>query len=129
MIPSNSEDIIDSRDIIERIQELRDLRDAAKDEGGSDWTEWLEGDEREELDILLDLAGQAESTPDWEFGEALIRDSYFEDYARQLAEGLGAIDPNASWPMTCIDWEQAANDLKMDYFSVDFDDVTYWIRA
>jgi hypothetical protein len=25
-----------------------------------------------------------------------------------------------------INWEAVANDLKMDYFAVDFDGVTYW---
>ena len=32
------------------------------------------------------------------------------------------------WPNTCIDWDQAAGELKMDYSAVDFDGVTYWIR-
>ena len=34
-----------------------------------------------------------------------------------------------AWPYTCIDWEQAARELRYDYTSVDFDDVTYWIRS
>ena len=28
-----------------------------------------------------------------------------------------------------IDWAQAAHELQMDYTSVDFDGVTYWIRS
>lgn len=38
-----------------------------------------------------------------------------EDFAQDFAEQLGAIDRNASWPMNCIDWKQAAKDLMMDY--------------
>ena len=35
----------------------------------------------------------------------------------------------ASLAATCIDWAQAARELRMDYTSVDFDGVTYWIRS
>ena len=38
-----------------------------------------------------------------------------EDMAQELAESIGAIDENASWPMSCIDWEQAARELMFDY--------------
>lgn len=38
-----------------------------------------------------------------------------EAFAEDLAEQVGAIDKNASWPQTCIDWEQAAKELMYDY--------------
>lgn len=38
-----------------------------------------------------------------------------EDFAMQLANDIGAIDKNASWPQSCIDWEQAAKELMYDY--------------
>ncbi len=60
---------------------------------------------------------------------ALIHEAYFEDYARQLADDLALYnDRNVSWPYTCIDWAQAAEELKQDYTSVDFDGETYWVR-
>lgn len=58
----------------------------------------------------------------------LIRDSYFRDYAEELAEDIGAIPENRSWPMFNIDWDAAAKELQMDYSAVDFDGVTYWIH-
>ena len=76
------------------------------------------------------LQSEAEDySPDWHHGECLIRESYFEDYAQELAEDIGAIDPNAHWPNDCIDWERAARELQYDYTAVDFDGVTYWIRS
>jgi len=36
---------------------------------------------------------------------------------------------NASWPNNCIDWDEATDLLKQDYFSVDFDGVDYLIRS
>lgn len=38
-----------------------------------------------------------------------------EDFAHELADQLGYIDRNVSWPYTCIDWEQAARELMYDY--------------
>ena len=114
---TNAEDIIDSRDVIERINYLE------IDEGSLDELE------KEELANLRSLAEEAESSPDWKYGEALIRDSYFQEYAEQLAEDIGAIQKGATWPNNCIDWEEAAEQLQQDYMCVDFDGVKYWIRS
>lgn len=38
-----------------------------------------------------------------------------EDFAEEVADQLGLIDHNATWPQSCIDWEQAARELMMDY--------------
>jgi antirestriction protein len=38
-----------------------------------------------------------------------------EDFAEDMAEQLGCIDKNLSWPYTCIDWGRASRDLMMDY--------------
>lgn len=133
---SPNDDIIDSRDVIERIEELReewneatgdDWQDYALSE--DDWKVGLGEDGAEELMALLALQEEAEGyAPDWHHGSTLIRDSYFEDYARQLAEDLGCIDRESTWPNTHIDWPAAAADLQQDYTSVDFDGITYWIR-
>jgi len=113
----NTEDIIDSRDIIARIADLE------TDENG------LDECDKEELTNLRALAEEASGCSDWQFGEGLIRDSYFEDYAQEFAEDMGAIDKNSQWPNNCIDWEQATRQLQMDYMSVDFNGIEYWIRS
>lgn len=117
---SNFDDLIDSRDVIAYIAELeRLLEDVPADEAD------LYDEERDTLAALKALAEDASSSQDWTYGETLIRDSYFEQYA----EDLGLIDRNVQWPHTCIDWEAAADALQMVYTAVDFDGVTYWIRA
>lgn len=94
-----------------------------------DGTMGLDEDEQAELAALKALAEEAEGyAADWAHGETLIRDSYFKEYAQELAEDIGAINRNATWPNNCIDWDQAARELQMDYTSVEFDGVTYWIR-
>lgn len=136
---SNSDDVIDSRDVIARIQELRAELEAWHDEQDTtlsfeyalqDAANFPEhADEYAELKALEALAEEAEGyAADWQYGETLIRDSYFEQYARDFAEDIGAISKDQSWPNYCIDWERAASDLRMDYTQVDFDGVAYWIR-
>ena len=111
------DDIIDSRDIEARIEDL---------EGEDELVE----DEREELAALLALREEVKSvTGEWVYGVALINDAYFEEYARDLAEEIGAIKRNVSWPYTCIDWSAAADELRHDYASVEFCGVEYWVRS
>ena len=94
----------------------------------------LDTDETEELaelqSLLADLAGmggdeQFEGT--W-YPVTLIRDSYFKDYAQDLAEDTGMVDEKATWPMNCIDWEQAARELRYEYSAVYIGEIAYWTR-
>ncbi len=120
--PLNTDDVIDSRDVIERIEELEaELEEASRDEANNN--------DIEELTILKTLAEEGENSPDWPHGEALIRDTYFQEYAQELAEDCGMVTDGANWPNNCIDWEQAARELQMDYMNVEFDGVEYWIRV
>ena len=125
----NFDAVIDSRDVIARIEELEG--EVLNDDGVIDQSN-EDADYRDkcgELAALQALADEASGyAADWQHGEILIHDSYFKDYAMELAADIGAIDNNASWPLTCIDWDQAARELQMDYSAVDFDGVTYWIR-
>jgi antirestriction protein len=62
--------------------------------------------------------------------EYAISEWGFEDYARDLAEDIGAIsyELHNNWPLYCIDWERAARDLKMDYTSFTFDGQEWLVR-
>lgn len=93
--------------------------DSAKEDFGDD--------EQTELAELDDL--ESEIGLGWRDGESMIPESEFEDYARELAVDIGAIDKNASWPCNCIDWEEAADQLKQDYTSVSYQGEDYYVRA
>ena len=87
----------------------------------------------EELHELKKLASQCENYGDWEHGEQLIADSYFAEYAEQLADDCCETPTdqhgNTIWPFTCIDWKKAADLLKQDYMEVTFDGKSYWMRS
>lgn len=126
----NTEDLIDSRDIIARIEELETcLQDHTEDPNGGHWSD----EDAAELAALQALAEEAECAPDWSYGETLIRRSYFVDYTEQLINDCYELPKEVNsgqWPyrhMT-IDYEAAARELEHDYTSVDFDGVEYLIR-
>jgi len=129
--PSNNDDVIDSRDIIARINELeRELEDAEQNDDGVwfvDGTDMTE--EAEELETLKALADEAEGYGDWEHGETLIKADHFRDWAEEFANDIGAVEKGASWPNNHIDWEAAAEELKADYMEVDFGGEAYYMRA
>lgn len=161
---NNYQDVIDSREVIDRIEELesdlQDGYDGQHEEAQGLWENWLNDPDTDAADeppkppefedwvsaaagdtggdlyaealeytALKALADEADGCGDWKYGAMLVRESYFEAYARELAEEIGAVNPNANWPNNCIDWERAARELQMDYTSVDFDGVAYLIRS
>lgn len=114
---SNSDDVIDSRQVIARIEEL---------ESNEERTE----EETAELATLQALAAEASDyAADWRYGATLIRDSYFEGYIREDVEEVRARIDSQDWPpFNRIDWKAVVNERQMDYTSVSFDGVDYWIR-
>jgi len=149
------DDIIDSRDVIARIDDLesdiedfeeeieqidealQSIDDGVYDKGAEPDRTMLEH-EREQAELQLEEAQDelaiwrefedAEPT-DWLYGEAFIRDEHFPDYARQLAEDIVADLRTAEWPFNCIDWTKAAEELQQDYTEVDVKSEIYWVRA
>lgn len=104
--------------------ELDDLIARHDDE---DQTDPLVGDEFDRMTALRLLADEVGG--EFFYGETLIPEKDFQNYAQQLAEDVGAYDSNASWPMNHIDWEAAADALREDYSEVVFEGITYLFRA
>lgn len=139
-------DYLDLRDLWTRLEELNYEAEngerchwcnATSDEHGTlhPFDAIEDDDEREERAKLREFfeneSQESEpSFPGGEFNEpTLIRDSYFTEYAEELANEIGAIDAEAGWPTRHIDWDAAARELKYDYTSVTLDGVEYWVRS
>ena len=117
-------DVTDSRDIIARIERVEsDLEQARVD--GDDTT-----DLEVELKALEAFAeGASEYAPNWYYGERIIHEDYFTQYAQELSDELSLGDgAMAQWPFTHVDWEAAAAALKQDYNEVEFEGEVYYIR-
>lgn len=118
---------LDSRDLQERLEELEAMEEAYRESVGTSMPEApLDDDETAELAELRELADEV---TEWEYGATLIPTYAFEDYARELAEDIGAVDKEASWPNCHIDWEAAADSLSQDYTEVTYQGTDYYVRS
>jgi len=143
---SNCDDVLDSRDIISALEDA--INDAI-----DEYATWLDNESEfsvdegmfedipqswldevcanyDDIKALQALCEEGESFADWQHGETLIHDSYFAQYAEELAHDLGLVSGEMmDWPLRHIDWQAAAEELQMDYSTIDFDGQTYWIRS
>lgn len=118
------EDMLDLRDIAEEYERLKDEDPAELAETGED--EILAA-MRELEDQICGTPGDIAAYSD-NAGPEMILDTYFEEYARQLADDIGAVQ-GEGWPNYCIDWEWAARELRQDYSSVTYGGYSYWVRG
>lgn len=153
-----SDEVIDSRDLIARLEELEGERTALEEEletcqeahaaavkagnataalaasaevlkASDDIDEW-DDDNLDELEVLREANEQGENyVPDWRYGETLIDEQNFVEYAKQLAYDIGALQGNEKWPHNHIDWEAAAGELMHDYTEIDIGGETYLVRS
>lgn len=86
-----------------------------------------DADDAEELRILTELADECEGyASDWNYGEALIRRSYFEQYMDEIVADCYTMPKDMpSWMSIVLDYVA----LEQDYAIVDFDGVEYLIRS
>lgn len=141
---------LDTRDLNKRLDELESMFETQeeakgelskalgrKDEGQAEMRNAFECQgaledatlTEEELEELEELRGLRDEISEWSHSETLIPESEFEDYARDFAEDIGAIEDDAKWPATCIDWEKAASELQMNYSSCEYQGTTYYYRS
>lgn len=139
---SNTEDILDSRDIFARIEELEAEKESmlegvpASEYGNPDnekWIAWEDSDEYNELKNLSDFmeewkgnGGDEQWRGDW-YPVTIIRDSYWVEYVEELLQDIGDL-PKEIPHYIVIDWERTADNIQQDYTSAEFDGVTYWAR-
>lgn len=116
---------LDSHDLQARLEEIEDSLGINAPFGALDSLGLTREEAQAEVEELRTLANEV---TDWEYGATLIPVNDFEEYARELADDIGAIPEGTSWPLTCIDWERAANDLAMDYSEVSYQGTDYYVR-
>jgi uncharacterized small protein (DUF1192 family) len=148
-----SSDILDSRDIEERINHLEGEIERIDEESREQWEKSViasndgngpaypyanfdnvdefvkhvieNSDERLELKKLTDFRDEVGSG-EWPYGLTFINADSFTEYAEQFAEDIGAINRDAAWPLNHINWEAAASDLKQDYSEVEIDGNSFY---
>lgn len=114
-------DIIDVRDIIERVETL----ETTVDERGGCADDVAYQQLTTVLDELKGNGGDEEWRGDW-YPLTLIRKSHFTDYAQELV--CDCYDLKGLPAFVHIDWEATAREVLMDYSEITIDGVTYFYR-
>ena len=144
--------ILDTRDLQERLEELQGLKEAIEaaqasvdelmtsdlaaadpdfdeklDAARTDLDEACEAFDGEAQAELEELESIAEEVSEWHNGNQLIPEEDFEDYCQELCEDIGDI-PRDLPSYIVIDWEATARNLKADYSEVEYQGTTYLYR-
>lgn len=148
----NNQDILDVRDIIARYEELETEINDAMDAAGDNWdnneevrgdltrdefrAEYVDINLRDECDewtnlgallaVLCGNGGDEQWRGDW-YPVKLIRDTYFVEAMQDMVSDIGDL-PRDIPAYLAIDWEKTADNLRVDYTSVDYDGVEYCFR-
>lgn len=138
------EDILDTRDLIQYLEELKDnfLSSYNEVEGVEDVEDFDEIDEGEvyenayhlmtdleDIQHLQSFHDELEGYGDFEYGATLIHRDYFTDYCKDLLEDCGDLPRDLPFYIeNNINWGGVANDLEMDYTSATIDNQEYLMR-
>lgn len=129
-------DRFDIRDVIERFEELESDRESFTElEGEPDPEKWQNEnpDEYEEYLILLSFleevkghGGDEQWQGDW-YPLSFIHEDHFVDAMEELVKDIGDL-PKDIPGYLAIDWNATAENLRVDYSSVEIDGETFWYR-
>ena len=147
----NGDDVVDSRDVEERIEELEqerddlvDIRDEASEaledaepedhaqaeadleeavEALTEWDNSAEGSELNDLKAFRDEVNSSE----WTYGLTLIHATYWVEYVEEMLIDIGDL-PQDIPHYIVIDWDQTADNIQVDYSEADINGNTYYYR-
>lgn len=84
------------------------------------------------VDEFYEIAEIESYCSDFNYGETLIHEDNFQDYIENLIDDVypevSQVVNNTNWPIITIDYEQSAEDAKMDYTEVEYLGETYLVR-
>jgi predicted nuclease with TOPRIM domain len=145
MAISYDSEILDTRDLEERLIELSEAREMLVAEINEAMEEihavstkleaanealyaFDDSEEYAEYQMLLELKGEiSDYSSEWEDGLPLFRDTYFVDYCKELCEDIGDIPRNIP-SYIVIDWKATAENLKADYTYATLCGCKYYFR-
>ena len=119
-----NQDIIDTRDIVERFEELERTYDEF--ETPEEIKNWEDLEEYTKLGKLIEEIDSyaGDNCAD---GVTLISEHYFTNYCKELLEDCGDIPSDMPW-FIAIDWEETADNMRVDYTEAEINGTTYLFR-
>jgi len=136
-------DLIDTRDIVARIEEI-ELDNTDNEGETADYLTWSPDAQKEWTGLSQIIEEVGDEACD---GVTLINDGYFAEYTREwYADTWGAEwyqrnertyrEEPVTWdmimsrlPFSCINWEKVADEVYPDYSQLEIDGTTYLYQA
>ena len=116
--PIEKEDVLDSRDLQERIDYLESFDE-----------EELDDSEKEELESLKELKEESDFG-EWDWGQFFIKRGYWVKYCENMVKDIGDLPRELpSYIQDNIDWDGVADDIEQDYSVVNFGREEYLTRS
>jgi hypothetical protein len=130
MTKFSGNDIIDSRDIITRLEELREAF-ANPTDAQLAITFDCDESERAEWEKLEAFAAECDHVSDWEHGACFVHEDHFEDYIAQLIDDCYEIPVLSEWPYRhlTLDIAAAAREARQDYEEYTLDGEVYLVHT
>lgn len=131
--------VTDSRDIEEKIDDLESEKECLledienvdtpeeKQEAKEALWEWENDDDGGLLMDKLTALRDDVSSSEWVYGLGLIGESYFTEYVEEMLKDIGDL-PSDIPHYIAIDWEETADNIRVDYSEVEYDGETYLFR-
>ncbi len=115
---TNFNTILDSRDIIDRIEELEN-------------EETIPVEDQDEYNTLKQIEEEFSVYGEWDYGATIIPEDQFVDYITDLIDDCYDLPTQDGWPYNRLemDYEAAADDAKVDYCEVHTNEGTYLMPA
>ncbi len=106
----------------------------AKEEALEEIDEEIDDYKEDEYNALKVFVEEASGAPDWHHGETLIPEDEFTDYIEELINSCYEMPSeinSGKWPYNhmSVDYEAAADEAKSDYMEVEYQGLTYLLRA
>ncbi len=86
----------------------------------------------EEIETLDDVISSGEDSPDWSHGEVLIHENLFQEHIEDMIKDcyeMPKIGEGWPWNHLTMDWWAASEEAKGDYFEIEAEGETYYIRS
>lgn len=84
----------------------------------------------DEYEDIRDFVDELEGYGDFDHGETIIHEDFFEEYCKELCEEIGDIPKDLpGYIENNIDWGGVADDLRMDYMTATYQRSDYYMRA
>src|ERR1019366_6195661 len=114
---------IDSRDLVE-------LRADLQDQMSEELPDKIQEELAEDIATITDIETEAEqyAGDNMRDGIFFIARIDFVEYAKELADDIGAIPAEVSWPNEHIEWQAAADALEQDYTEITIKGREYLYR-